>query len=123
MQGINYKYLKHFFSFQSLHKILSKLPPDDPKSLERQKDHNPSVFQTLLTNNFNMAAFLPHFTSNTFDELRCIVEDTIRVAANSDQTTVNSAGLRKVFIQLHYYFCVCVCVCTGVYSGHVCCLC
>lgn len=65
-----------------LHKILSRLPPDDPKSQMRQQEQNPSLFQILLSNNFNMEAVRPFITMNTLAHLQQIMTDTVTQASN-----------------------------------------
>ncbi|KAK7097346.1 LON peptidase N-terminal domain and RING finger protein 3-like isoform X2 [Littorina saxatilis] len=67
---------------KSLHMVLSQLPPDDPKALQRQREANPSLFQALVNSNFNISTFLPHITANTFNQLKQIMNDTVEEASN-----------------------------------------
>lgn len=62
--------------------VLSQLPPDDPKALQRQREANPSLFQALVNSNFNISTFLPHITANTFNQLKQIMNDTVEEASN-----------------------------------------
>lgn len=65
---------------------MSRLPPDDPKTHEREREWNPTLFQTLVSNNFHMATCLPHFTANTISELRQIMQDTVVEASKCDNS-------------------------------------
>nr|KAG5687268.1 hypothetical protein BaRGS_010255 [Batillaria attramentaria] len=77
-----------------LHKILSQLPPDDPKSQLRERGNNPTLFQVLVSNNFSMAALGPHLTINTISELRRIMEDTVSEATNFDPSQACASTAR-----------------------------
>ncbi|XP_071086910.1 LON peptidase N-terminal domain and RING finger protein 1-like [Haliotis cracherodii] len=65
-----------------LHRILSHLPPDDPKSLVRQQYVNPSVLQNLISSNFNTAQLFPNLNVSTIHHLRSIISETITTAEN-----------------------------------------
>ncbi|KAL3879023.1 hypothetical protein ACJMK2_031340 [Sinanodonta woodiana] len=67
---------------KTLHKILSLLPPDDPKSVDLQKHLNPSLFDRLIQSNFNPGLLLPHISTATVDQLKQIIGDTVSTAAN-----------------------------------------
>jgi hypothetical protein len=85
-----------YTNLQALHKVLSQLPPDDPKSHQRQQECSPTVFQQLLHTNFNIAALLPKLTASTLSQLKQIMEETVETAASftpaMEQTQGGAAG-------------------------------
>ncbi|KAK3597512.1 hypothetical protein CHS0354_041930 [Potamilus streckersoni] len=67
---------------KTLHKILSSLPPDDPKTVDLQKHLNPSLFDRLIQLNFNPGLLLPQISTGTVDQLKQIIGNTVSTAAN-----------------------------------------
>jgi len=65
---------------KSLDKILSVLPPDDPKSHARAQQANPSLLQQLIDQNFSRPLLLPDI-SRTLTDLALIVKETICTAS------------------------------------------
>ncbi|XP_005112882.1 LON peptidase N-terminal domain and RING finger protein 3 [Aplysia californica] len=69
---------------KTLDKILSVLPPDDPKAHAMAQQSNPSLLQQLINKNFSKPLLLPDI-ANTLSDLAQIVKDTICVANNFSQ--------------------------------------
>ncbi|KAI8798730.1 LON peptidase N-terminal domain and RING finger protein 3 [Biomphalaria glabrata] len=61
---------------KALDKILSALPPDDPKTEALQQRSNPTLLQKLVENNFSGQLLLPDIT-NTLQDLTRAVKDAI----------------------------------------------
>ena len=68
--------------FQALHNIIMPLSPDDPKTVELQRELNPSLLDRLIRSNFDSSLLLPRVTVDTVRQLKEIVSDTVNSAAN-----------------------------------------
>ena len=88
--------------------MLSQLPPDDPKTVQRQRACNPTLFQILLHSNFNMSAFLPHLTARTLSHLRQIMDDTVVEASMflPSQAGASPVSLVAIFLSVVYFMSV-----------------
>ena len=75
-----------FFSLcnQALDKILSVLPPDDPKTHALEQRANPTMLRQLVESNFSQRGMLlpERDMQSTFNDLAKIVKDTITMANN-----------------------------------------
>jgi len=58
------------------------LSPDDPKTVELQRELNPSLLDRLIRSNFDSSLLLPRVTVDTVRQLKEIVSDTVNSAAN-----------------------------------------
>lgn len=67
---------------KALHNILAPLGPDDPKSVERQRQLNPSLLDQLIQSNFSSSILIPTLTVDTVLHLKEIISDTLATASN-----------------------------------------
>lgn len=81
---------------KTLDKILSALPPDDPKAHALQQRDNPTMLRQLLESNFSQKSMLlpERDIQSTFTDLAKIVRDTITTANSfSNEPTPDSSRL------------------------------
>ncbi|KAL4230189.1 LON peptidase N-terminal domain and RING finger protein 3 [Mactra antiquata] len=67
---------------KALHNIILPLAPDDPKTVELQRELNPSLLDRLIKSNFDSALLLPVVTVDTVRRLKEIITDTVATANN-----------------------------------------
>lgn len=82
LQTENFLSLKQMFILQALHKIITPLPPDDPKAAALHQQMHPSVLQQLIMSNFQTTQLHPCVTMEHVMQLKNIINDTLEAATN-----------------------------------------
>ncbi|XP_071126094.1 LON peptidase N-terminal domain and RING finger protein 1-like isoform X2 [Mytilus edulis] len=67
---------------KALHKIITPLPPDDPKAAALHQQMHPSVLQQLIMSNFQTTQLHPCVTMEHVMQLKNIINDTLEAATN-----------------------------------------